>query len=99
MTRSEALDICIEALKEQEDGSDEYFDTLEDVEKLKKDTEISFITKKDCEFIGTALGDTMARLSHLLTLDLNYIAKVEAERALKSLDPVYAKFIKFDKNK
>ena len=66
---------------------------------MGKDTEIGFITKKECEYIGTALGDTMARLSHLLTLDLSYIAKVEAQKALRSLNPVYAKFVKFDKNK
>ena len=35
MTKDEGIEICIEALKENEDGSDEYFSLLEDLQKLK----------------------------------------------------------------
>ena len=66
---------------------------------MEKNMEIGFITKKDCESIGTSLGDTMAYLSNLLTYKLDSDARKEAENALKSLNTVYAKFVKFDKNK
>lgn len=78
---------------------------------MEKDTEIGFITKKDCEFIGTALGDAISYLSRLLAYklghdnelipvyDLEEDAIEEIESALKLLNPVYEKFVKFDKNK
>ncbi len=53
----------------------------------------------ECEFIGTALGDSMAYLSSLLTYDLDPDARKESENALKSLNPVYAEFVKFDNNR
>lgn len=36
MTRDEGIEICIEALKEHEDGSNEYFSLLEDLQNLKE---------------------------------------------------------------
>ena len=36
MTRDEAIDICLEALKEHEDGSDAWFDVMRDVAELKE---------------------------------------------------------------
>lgn len=37
MTRDEAIDICIEALKEHEDGSEAWFDVFQDVVGLKEE--------------------------------------------------------------
>lgn len=39
MTRDEGIEICIEALKENEDGSDAYYSLLEDLQKLKGESE------------------------------------------------------------
>lgn len=44
MTRDEAIDICLEALKEHEDGSDAWFDVMRDVAELKESKK-----KKPCE--------------------------------------------------
>lgn len=44
MTRDEAINICLEALKEHEDGSDAWFDVMRDVAELKESKK-----KKPCE--------------------------------------------------
>lgn len=36
MTRDEAIDICLETLKEHEDGSDAWFDVMRDIAGLKE---------------------------------------------------------------
>ena len=72
----------------------------DDCEKIESEVMIDKpISHEELTEIGSRLGDTMAYLSDLSTYKRDLEVREEAKKALEALNPVYAKFVKYDQRR